>query len=128
MKIAEQLRALYPAPPIPLDHKTPFQLLVAVILSAQTTDKKVNEVTPALFAVAPDAQAMARTDVKVIEEHIRWVGLAPTKSRNLSRMSQLLVEQHGGAVPGTFEELEALVSPRSQGQEQHMTRSFPWHF
>ena len=107
-KILAQLDALYPEPPIPLDHVDPFTLLVAVALSAQTTDKKVNEVTPSLFAIAPDAFAMAKTPVDDILERIRQVGLAPGKSKNLKKMSQLLVERHGGEVPQTLEELEAL--------------------
>ena len=107
-KILAQLDALYPEPPIPLDHVDPFTLLVAVALSAQTTDKKVNEVTPALFAIAPDAFTMAETPVEDILERIRQVGLAPGKSKNLKKMSQLLVERHDGEVPQTLEELEAL--------------------
>lgn len=107
-KILAQLEDLYPTVPIPLDHVDPFTLLVAVALSAQTTDKKVNEVTPALFAAAPDPFAMAELDVDTIKGFIRQVGLAPGKSKNLKRMSELLVERHAGEVPQTFEELEAL--------------------
>ncbi|KAK9818316.1 hypothetical protein WJX72_010483 [[Myrmecia] bisecta] len=101
--------ALYEDPPCPLDYQTPFQLLVAVILSAQSTDKKVNEITPALFALAPDAQAMAALEVSYIEAVIKQIGLAPTKAKNISNMSKRLVEVHGGEVPGTFEELEQLA-------------------
>ena len=107
-RILAQLEELYPSPPIPLDHVDPFTLLVAVALSAQTTDKKVNEVTPALFAAGPDPFAMAEMPVKDILETIRQVGLAPGKSKNLKKMSQLLVERHEGVVPQSFEELEAL--------------------
>ncbi|MCB9541226.1 MAG: endonuclease III [Myxococcales bacterium] len=107
-RIGEILDALYPIPPIPLDHVDPFTLLVAVALSAQTTDKKVNEVTPALFARAPDAAAMAKMEVEEIRQLIREVGLAPTKAKNLRRMAELLVERHGGQVPADMEALEAL--------------------
>lgn len=107
-RIAQQLGELHPSPPIPLDHSSTFQLLVAVILSAQTTDKKVNEVTPHLFKRAPDAAAMACMEVADIQAIIQPIGLAPTKAKNLSNMSKLLLERHGGEVPGSFAELEAL--------------------
>ncbi len=102
------LEELYPETPIPLDHNNPFELLVAVLMSAQTTDLKVNEVTPALFAKANNARDMAKLDVEVILQDIRQIGLAPTKSRNILRLSQLLVERHDGQVPCSFEELEDL--------------------
>ncbi|MCO4764318.1 MAG: endonuclease III [Myxococcales bacterium] len=107
-KIAVQLEALYPETPVPLDHSDPFTLLVAVMLSAQTTDKKVNEVTPALFAMAPGPAEMAAAEVTDILEKIRQLGLAPTKAKNLKRLSTLLMELHDGEVPATFEALEAL--------------------
>mmetsp|Transcript_446 Transcript_446/g.1349 ORF Transcript_446/g.1349 Transcript_446/m.1349 type:complete len:395 (+) Transcript_446:177-1361(+) len=107
-QIAKQLGALYPNPPIPLDHTTNYQLLVAVVLSAQSTDKKVNEITPNLFKIAPDAHRMALLDVATIQEAIKAIGLAKTKASNLKRAAEMLVELHGGEVPSTFEELEAL--------------------
>ncbi len=107
-RIGKILDELYPEPPIPLDHVDPFTLLVSVMLSAQTTDKKVNEVTPALFAEAPDARSMASMPVERILALIRTVGLAPTKAKNLKRMAELLIEKHGGEVPDDIEELEAL--------------------
>lgn len=107
-RIGEILDELYPEPPIPLDHRDPFTLLVAVALSAQTTDKKVNEITPALFARAPNAKAMAALDESEILALIRQVGLAPTKAKNLRAMSRLLCERHGGQVPADAEALEAL--------------------
>lgn len=107
-RIQEILDGLYPTTPIPLDHRDPFTLLVAVLLSAQTTDKKVNQVTPALFARAPTPQAMAALEVEQIRELIREIGLAPTKAKNLKRLSELLMERHGGKVPQSFQELEAL--------------------
>jgi endonuclease-3 len=102
------LEELYPETPIPLDHNNPFELLVAVLMSAQTTDLKVNEVTPALFAKANNPRDMAKLDVEVILQDIRQIGLAPTKSRNILRLSQLLVERHDGQVPCSFKELEDL--------------------
>lgn len=106
-RIVRILQELYPKPPIPLDHRDPFTLLVAVLLSAQTTDKKVNEVTPALFAAAPDPAAMAALEVDQILAFIRQLGLAPQKAKNLKALAGLLVEA-GGEVPRTFEGLEAL--------------------
>lgn len=107
-KIGKILDELYPEPPIPLDHIDPFTLLVAVMLSAQTTDKKVNEVTPALFECAQTPQAMAKAPVPKLLELIRTVGLAPTKAKNLQAMASLIVERHGGRVPADIDALEAL--------------------
>lgn len=107
-RIGAILDELYPEQPIPLDHVDPYTLLVAVALSAQTTDKKVNEVTPALFAVAPDPASMAALPQEEILRLIRQVGLAPTKAKNLKRAAELLVERHGGEVPSDLESLEAL--------------------
>jgi len=107
-RIGEILDQLYPSPPIPLTHRDAFTLLVAVMLSAQTTDKKVNEVTPALFALAATPEAMAALSVEQILSTIRTVGLAPTKSRNLQALSRQLAEQHGGKVPSDEAALEAL--------------------
>lgn len=107
-RIGAILDELYPAPPIPLDHRDPYTLLVAVMLSAQTTDKKVNEVTPALFARASTPAAMAALPTEEILGFIRTVGLAPTKAKNLKALSQLLVERYGGEVPADLEALESL--------------------
>ena len=98
----------YPDPPIPLDHSDPFSLLIAVLLSAQCTDKKVNEVTPALFAAGPTPSAMAALTEMEIFGHIRQLGLAKTKARNVLKLAHLLTTVHGGIVPSSFEELEAL--------------------
>ena len=106
--IISMLEKLYPETPIPLDHNNPFELLVAVLMSAQTTDLKVNEVTPALFAKANNAADMTKLDVGTILQDIRQIGLAPTKSKNILRLSQLIVERHDGQVPCTFKELEDL--------------------
>ena len=107
-RIQGVLDALYPATPIPLEHEDPFQRLVAVVLSAQCTDARVNLVTPALFAAAPSAAALAALPTGRILGLIRTCGLAPTKARNLKALAQQLVTKHGGAVPKTFAELEAL--------------------
>ena len=106
--LLETLGKLYPDPKPPLDHADAFGLLVAVALSAQTTDVRVNLVTPALFAKANTPQKMAKLSAAEILKIIKTCGLAPTKAKNLKRMSELLVERHQGIVPHTFEELEAL--------------------
>ncbi len=106
--IMEVLDRLYPAPAIPLRHHDPYTLLVAVILSAQCTDKRVNEVTPELFRLADTPEKMARLGQKRIESIVRPCGLAPAKSKNIHTMSRLLLERHAGKVPGDFEQLLAL--------------------
>lgn len=106
--IARRLDELYPELPIPLDHTSPFTLLVAVLLSAQCTDKRVNLVTPALFAKASSPQAMARLDVAEIKACIATCGLANSKARNIQALSRLLVNEYDGEVPRTFEALERL--------------------
>lgn len=106
-RIMQILDQLYPDPPIPLAHSDPFTLLIAVLLSAQSTDKKVNQVTPTLFARARTPAAMSELSVDEIRGIIRQLGLAPQKARNIRALSHLLVA-HGGAVPQSFEALEAL--------------------
>lgn len=106
--IQNELEKLYPTVPIPLEHTDPFTLMVAVALSAQTTDKKVNQVTPNLFKVADTPQKMALLEVHEIKELIKEIGLSNTKAKNLKRMGELLMEKHDGIVPQTYEELEAL--------------------
>ncbi len=107
-RIGTMLDELYPEPPIPLDHVDPYTLLVAVMLSAQTTDKKVNQVTPALFTRAATPADMAAVPVEEIRALIREVGLAPTKAKNLQALPQRLAEDHGGEVPADIDALEAL--------------------
>ncbi len=107
-KIGEILDRLYPAVDIPLTHRDPFTLLVAVVLSAQTTDKLVNQVTPELFARASTPQEMAQLPVEEIAGLIRRIGLTRAKAHNLKQLSTLLVAEHGGEVPRSFEALEAL--------------------
>ncbi len=106
--ILKRLGELYPETPVPLDHNDAFTLLVAVLLSAQCTDKKVNEVTPALFAAGPDPAAMASLSEATILGHIHQLGLARTKARHVKQLAKLLLERHGGEVPRSFSELEAL--------------------
>ena len=106
--VDRRLAELYPETPVPLDHKDAFTLLIAVLLSAQCTDKRVNLVTPELFAVADHPHAMARVPVEEIRRIIRPCGLSPQKARAIAGLSRLLLERHGGQVPRTFEELEAL--------------------
>ena len=107
-RIGSILDELYPRPGIPLNHVDPFTLLVSVMLSAQTTDAKVNEVTPELFARAPTPARMSELSEPQILRIIRAIGLAPTKARNLKKTSNILVERHGGVVPDDLEALEAL--------------------
>ena len=106
--LLRRLEELYPETPIPLDHKDAYTLLLAVLLSAQCTDVRVNQVTPALFALANNPRDMMRVPVEKIREVIRPCGLSPRKSAAISELSKILVEKHGGEVPQDFEALEAL--------------------
>jgi len=106
--VDRRLDALYPDPPIPLDFRDPYTLLVAVLLSAQCTDARVNKVTPGLFAVADRPEDMMKVPEETILEAIRSCGLAPRKAKAISELSRLLVERHGGEVPCDPEALEAL--------------------
>ena len=103
-----ELEKIYPEVPVPLEHSDPFTLLVAVALSAQTTDKKVNQISPKLFEVAGNPFKMKDLEVEEIKFLIREIGLANTKAKNLKRMAELLVERHNGIIPQTYEELENL--------------------
>lgn len=106
--ILQRLDELYPDPPIPLEHRNPFELLIAVLLSAQTTDKRVNLVTPALFARASTPQEMIELGEAQVLQHIRTCGLAPQKARAIVGLCKILIEKHQGYVPQSFEALEAL--------------------
>jgi len=106
--IDKRLAQLYPKPPVPLDHQDPFTLLIAVLLSAQCTDERVNQVTPSLFAAANTPETMAELSVEHIRSIIRPCGLSPQKSKAIKGLSQLLITQHDSQVPRTFAELEAL--------------------
>jgi len=106
--IERRLAELYPETPIPLDHRDPYTLLVAVLLSAQCTDARVNLVTPALWNLAPSPLAMADRSVEEIDAIVRPCGLSPRKAQNIRDLSRLLLERHGGEVPADFDALEAL--------------------
>jgi endonuclease III len=106
--VDRRLAELYPAPAVPLLHRDPYTLLVAVVLSAQCTDRRVNAVTPRLWAEAATPATMSRLPAARIEGIIRSCGLAPQKAKAIAGLSRLLVDRHGGQVPRTFEELEAL--------------------
>ena len=106
--ISQRLAELYPNPPIPLDHTDSFTLLVAVLLSAQCTDARVNTVTPALFTLANTPEKMAVQSVEAIREIIRPCGLSPQKSKAIKKLSEILVEEHQGQVPDNFPDLEKL--------------------
>ena len=106
--ILKRLQALYPEPPVPLDHKDPYTLLVAVLLSAQCTDERVNKVTPALFDLADNPFDMAQQSVEDIKAIIRPCGLSPQKSKAIKVLSEMLVANHNGVVPADMDELEKL--------------------
>ena len=106
--ILKELKKLYPSPPIPLDHTNPFTLLVAVVLSAQSTDKKVNELTKVLYKVADTPEKMKELGVSGIYEYIKQLGLSNQKSKNIYLLSKLIIEEFDGQVPNSFEELESL--------------------
>lgn len=123
-KIGEILDELYPAPPIPLEHRDPFTLLVAVLLSAQTTDAQVNKVTPALFAKAATPQAMAKLSESGILDAIRSCGLSPTKAKNIKKLAQTLVDEFGGEVPRDIEALEKLPGVGHKTASVVMSQAF----
>lgn len=123
-RIEAVLDRLYPRTDIPLSHEDPFTLLVAVLLSAQCTDERVNQVTPALFAAASTPADMAKLGVPRIRRLIRSCGLAPSKARNLSALSKLLVKEHGGIVPRDFEALEALPGVGHKTASVVMSQAF----
>lgn len=122
--IIEELEKLYPEVPVPLDHYNPFTLLVAVALSAQTTDKSVNKATVELFRRADTPKAMARLEVEEIKDYIKEIGLSNNKAKNLKRMSEILVEKHGGEVPKTYQELEALPGVGHKTASVVMSQAF----
>ena len=106
--VINTLNNLYPEIPIPLDHKDPYTLLIAVLLSAQSTDVRVNQITPLLFAKADNPYDMVKLSVEEIRDIIKPVGLSPMKSKGIHGLSQILIEKHNGRVPKTFEDLEEL--------------------
>ena len=122
--VLQRLQELYPETPIPLDHSDPFTLLVAVLLSAQCTDERVNTVTPALFALADNPADMARLDVEQIQAIIRPCGLSPQKARAIKRLSEILVEEHGGQVPADMAALERLPGVGHKTASVVMSQAF----
>jgi endonuclease-3 len=122
--IDRRLAELYPAPAIPLDHQDAYTLLIAVLLSAQCTDKRVNETTPKLFALANTPAAMTRLSVDAINAIVRPCGLAPRKAQAIHALSALLLAKHGGVVPQTFEELEELPGVGHKTASVVMTQAF----
>ena len=123
-KIGHMLDELYPSQPIPLDHEDPYTLLVAVMLSAQTTDKKVNQITPNLFAKASTPEQMAKLEVSEIQEIIREIGLAPTKAKNLKLMAQQLLAKFNGEVLPDWDALESLAGVGHKTASVVMAQAF----
>jgi len=123
-RIVEILDALHPEVPIPLDHHDAYTLMVAVMLSAQTTDKKVNEITPALFARADTPQKMATVPVAELRHLIRQIGLAPTKAKNLGASARMLLSDFGGEVPADLESLERLPGVGHKTAQVVMSQAF----
>ena len=122
--IDKRLQELYPNPPVPLDHSDPYTLLVAVLLSAQCTDERVNLVTPALFALADNHFDMAKESVETIREIIKPCGLSPQKSKAIRGLSEILINEHGGEVPQDFESLERLPGVGHKTASVVMAQSF----
>jgi endonuclease-3 len=122
--IVEKLEALFPEVPIPLQHKDPYTLLIAVLLSAQCTDERVNKVTPFLFAKADNPFDMAKLPVEEIKEIIRPCGLSPKKSTAISELSKILVDKYNGAVPESFELLEELPGVGHKTASVVMSQAF----
>ena len=122
--ITSTLDNLYPNPDIPLDHENNFTFLVAVMLSAQSTDKKVNEITPNLFQKAKNPKEMNLLKVNEIRDIIKQIGLAPTKAKNIKKMSQQLLDKHNGKVPNNFEELEELAGVGHKTASVIMAQAF----
>jgi endonuclease-3 len=123
-RIAAMLETLYPEIPIPLDHKDPYTLLIAVLLSAQCTDVRVNKVTPFLFAKANTPEKMVTLDVEVIRQIIRPCGLSPRKSKAIHRLSEIILEKHDGKVPENFEDLEFLPGVGHKTASVVMSQAF----
>ena len=122
--IDQRLQELYPDPQVPLDHTDPYTLLVAVLLSAQCTDERVNQVTPALFELADNPFDMAKESVETIRAIIKPCGLSPQKSKAIRRLSEILIEDHGGEVPQDFESLEKLPGVGHKTASVVMAQSF----
>ena len=122
--IDRRLDELYPDPPVPLDHQDPFTLLVAVLLSAQCTDERVNQVTPSLFELADNPFEMAGHSADTIREIIKPCGLSPQKSKAIRRLSEILIDEHAGEVPQDFDALERLPGVGHKTASVVMAQSF----
>ena len=122
--VDQRLEALYPETPIPLDHSDPYTLLVAVLLSAQCTDERVNKVTPGLFRLASRPEKMATVDVERIENAVRPCGLAPRKAKAISELSHTIATKYAGKVPESFEALEALPGVGHKTASVVMSQAF----
>lgn len=122
--VIQKLDEIYPEVPIPLDHKDPYTLLIAVLLSAQSTDARVNTITPLLFAKADNPQDMIKLTVDEIREIIKPVGLSPMKSKGIYGLSKILIEEHNGKVPQSFEALEALPAVGHKTASVVMAQAF----
>ena len=122
--ITSKLEQLYPNPQIPLDHENNFTFLVAVMLSAQSTDKKVNEITPNLFSKANSPKTMSKLSINEIQNIIKEIGLAPTKAKNIQKTAHLLIKRHDGEVPNSFEELEELPGVGHKTASVIMSQAF----
>lgn len=122
--VHKKLKKYYPKPPVPLDHKDPYTLLIAVLLSAQCTDERVNQVTPALFKKADNPLDMSKVPVDTIREVIRPCGLSPRKSKAISELSKILLDKHDGEVPQNFEDLEALPGVGHKTASVVMSQAF----
>lgn len=122
--VLQRLQQLYPETPVPLDHQDPFTLLVAVLLSAQCTDERVNQVTPALFSAADNPLDMAALEVEQIRAIIRPCGLSPQKSKAIKRLSEILLEEHDGVVPADMEALERLPGVGHKTASVVMSQAF----
>lgn len=122
--VIDTLERLYPETPVPLDHSDAYTLLVAVLLSAQCTDARVNTVTPTLFELADNPTDMATKDVEVVREIIKPCGLSPTKSKAVVNLSKILIEKHNGEVPASFEELEKLPGVGHKTASVVMSQAF----
>jgi len=122
--IIESLENLYPETPIPLNHKDPYTLLVAVLLSAQCTDERVNQITPKLFKKADSAEKMIKLSVKEIEDIIRPCGLSPMKSKGIYGLSKMIIELHNGKVPNNFKDLEAFPAVGHKTASVVMSQAF----
>ncbi len=122
--VLRRLTELYPETPIPLQHKDPYTLLIAVLLSAQCTDARVNQITPTLFALADTPEAMTKVPVEDIQAIIRPCGLSPRKSKSISELSRILVEEHGGVVPADLEILETFPGVGHKTASVVMSQAF----